>query len=151
MTAISTLPAARFALLGYAGLLPFLGCTALIFFYQDGRAFASLMLISYGAVILSFVGALHWAFAMALEGLAAEERRDRLRWSVVPALIGWVSLLLPAPWAYVTLVLGFVSHLKQDRKLLESVPGWYPSMRAHLTVVASVCLLLSAVVVFIDR
>ncbi|EKT4485437.1 DUF3429 domain-containing protein [Pseudomonas putida] len=151
MSSVSTaLSPSRFAVLGYAGLLPFIGLTLLILFSVEYRAFFSMMLVGYGAVILSFVGALHWGFAMALQGLPAQQRRERLVWSVIPALIGWVSTLLPVPWGCLVLTFGFIGHLWQDRKLVQAVPGWYLPMRMHLTAVASVCLLLSALAVSID-
>ena len=66
-------------LLGLAGLLPFAAC-ALAFFAapEAWRGFAEGALIAYGAVILSFVCALHWGFAMALPGLD-DARRVRTK------------------------------------------------------------------------
>ncbi|MND39363.1 hypothetical protein D3C80_300770 [compost metagenome] len=108
-----------------------------------------MMMVGYGAVILSFVGALHWGFAMTLQDLPAKQRQERLVWSVIPALIGWVSTLLPVPVGCLVLTFGFVGHLWQDRKLAQAVPGWYLPMRVHLTAVASLCLLVSALAVSI--
>ena len=149
-TDATALSPSRFAVLGYGGLLPFIGLTLLILFWAEYRAFFSMMLVGYGAVILSFVGALHWGFAMTLQGLPAKQRQERLVWSVIPALIGWVGTLLPVPVGCLVLTFGFVGHLWQDRKLAQAVPGWYLPMRVHLTAVASLCLLLSALAVFID-
>jgi hypothetical protein len=50
---------------------------------------------SYGAVILSFVGAQHWGLAMALPGLDEAERTHRFVWSVGPCLLAWPALVLP--------------------------------------------------------
>lgn len=144
------LPSSRFAVLGYGGLLPFVGLTLLIVFFAEYRGFASIMLVSYGAVILSFVGALHWGFAMTLEGLLAKQRRERLVWSVIPALIGWVGTLLPVPLGCLVLTFGFIGHLWQDHQLAQAVPGWFMPMRVHLTAVASLCLLLSALAIAMD-
>ncbi|PYB78817.1 DUF3429 domain-containing protein [Pseudomonas sp. LB-090624] len=150
MSSVATaLSPSRFTVLGYGGLLPFIGLTALILFSAEYRAFFSMMLVGYGAVILSFVGALHWGFAMTLQGLTAKQRQDRLVWSVIPALVGWVSTLLPVPVGCLVLTFGFVGHLWQDRKLAQAVPGWYLPMRVHLTAVASLCLLVSALAVSI--
>ncbi|PWB32343.1 DUF3429 domain-containing protein [Pseudomonas sp. SDI] len=151
MNSVSTkFSPSRFAVLGYGGLLPFIGLTLLILFYAEFRALWSTMLVNYGAVILSFIGALHWGFAMALQGMLAEHRRERLMWSVIPALIGWVSTLLAVPLGCLMLTCGFAVHLWQDQKLVQELPGWYLPMRGHLTVVASLCLLLSAFAVLID-
>ena len=81
------------AWLGYGGLLPFVMLTALLAVDVDGGAFFREALIGYGAVILSFVGALHWGFAMALPTLTAPQRTEAFVWSTVPALLAW-----PATW-----------------------------------------------------
>jgi len=103
-------------------------------------------LLAYGAVILSFVGALHWAFAMG----ANEDRQAQplYLWSVVPALAGWVALLLPlllaqgAVLAAALLILAFVAHYVQDKRLarLHPLPGWYLPLRLRLSSVACLCL-----------
>lgn len=145
-TVFNTLTPSRFTVLGYGGLIPFVGLTLLISLAAEYRQFLSVALVGYGAVILSFVGALHWGFAMMLQGLLANERQERLSWSVVPALIGWLSMLLPVPWACLVLAFGFIGHLWQDRKLTNIVPGWYLPMRLRLTIVAILCLVISALV-----
>jgi hypothetical protein len=68
-------------------------------------------LVNYGAVILSFVGALHWGFAMTVQDMSAEQGRDRFIWSVIPALIAWIATLLLMPLGCLLLVIGFVVHL----------------------------------------
>ena len=137
------------ALLGYGGLLPF-GALALLLVLDGARsALWWPALLAYGAVILSFVGALHWGFAMALPGLGAAQRQGLWVWSVVPALVAWPALLWAAPGAAVLLVAGFVAHYAQDRRLVAqtgaALPAWYLPLRTRLTLVASVCLLAGAV------
>lgn len=143
-----TSPPKHVALLGYGGLLPFIGLALLLTFSLEYRPFCALALVNYGAVILSFVGALHWGFAMTVRDISAEQRRDRFIWSVIPALVAWVSTLLPIPLARLLLIVGFVVHFWQDRRLLRivSLPIWYLPMRLQLTTVASACLLLAAIV-----
>ncbi|WP_285350740.1 DUF3429 domain-containing protein [Pseudomonas sp. ME-P-057] len=139
------------ALLGYGGLLPFVGLLLLILFSAQYRPFLTQALVAYGAVILSFVGALHWGFAMTLQDLHADQCRERFIWSVIPALIAWPALLLPAPLGLLLLIFGFVAHYWQDRRLVKAatLPAWYLPMRLRLTLVASLCLLLSAITVAI--
>ena len=76
--------------LGIAGLIPFavLGYGA-IAGYDDRAAQA---LAAYGAVILAFLGGVHWGFALPEPSGRGE--RARLSLGVVPSLIGWVALLL---------------------------------------------------------
>ena len=73
----------------------------------DARTLGAL--IAYGAVILAFLGAVHWGFALAATAEAeTRHARTRLTLGVVPALIGWGALLLP-PWAGLTvLICGFL-------------------------------------------
>ena len=134
------------SLLGYGGLLPFIFLALLIPFSLDYRTLFEIALVNYGAVILSFVGALHWGLAMTVQDISVEQRRDRFIWSVIPALIAWVATLLPMPLGCLLLVIGLIAHLRQDRQLLRvmSLPAWYMPMRLRLTLVASVCLLLAA-------
>ncbi|WP_226499354.1 DUF3429 domain-containing protein [Pseudomonas sp. MWU16-30322] len=138
-------------LLGYGGLLPFIGLALLILTSLEHRPFWAVALVNYGAVILSFVGALHWGFGMSVQNMSDELRRDRLIWSVIPALIAWLSTLLPVAVGCLLLIVGFVLHFWQDRRLVRAVSlhAWYLPMRLRLTAVASVCLFISAIAVVI--
>ena len=138
-------------LLGYGGLLPFIGLVLLILTSLEYRMFLAVALVNYGAVILSFIGALHWGFAMSVQNMSDELRRDRLMWSVMPALVAWLSTLLPVPVGCLLLIIGFVVHFWQDRQLVRvvSLQAWYLPMRLRLTAVACVCLLTGAVAVVI--
>ncbi|GAB4361990.1 MAG: hypothetical protein Kow0060_17970 [Methylohalobius crimeensis] len=83
------------AWLGYGGVLPFiLGALILGVVHPSLQPFFGTMLLSYGAVILSFVGAVHWGWVIA-GGASGKMVHRHLLWSVVPALIGWLTLTLP--------------------------------------------------------
>ncbi len=132
--------------LGYGGLLPF-ALTALgVLLDAPHRLFWQQALLAYGAVILSFVGALHWGFAMAEHDPV--DARGRFAWSVVPALAGWVALLLPMVWAQgyalaaVVLIAAFVAHYIQDRQLARqrTLLDWYLPLRLRLSSMACLCL-----------
>lgn len=137
------------AWLGYGGLTPFLGLALLIYLDPAHGAIYRAALIAYGAVILSFVGALHWAFAMILPMLSVKQRASSYIWSVVPALSGWVSLLLPLLPGSLLLMLLFALHYMLDRKLANqsNVPDWYLPLRLRLTTVAIASLGLGALTV----
>lgn len=134
----------RVAWLGYGGLLPFLGLAITILADPWHGLFWGDALVAYGAVILSFVGALHWGFAMCLPGLTDARRAACFVWSTVPALVAWPALLAEPLFAAVLLVAGFVAHYWQDRRLAAAaaLPAWYLPLRLRLTSLASVCLLL---------
>ena len=130
--------------LGYGGLIPFI-VLAPVSLLDSHHGFTwSDALFAYGAVILSFVCALHWGFAMALPGLDDARRVRTMLWSVVPSLLAWPALLLVPMEAAVLLVTGFVLHYIQDRRLAHhaELPDWYLPLRRQLSIVACVCLAL---------
>lgn len=130
------------AWLGYGGLLPFLAAALLVVIDPAHAGLWRNALIAYGAVILSFVGALHWGFAMTLAGLSDQAKQRCFVWSVVPALVAWPALLLPSTWGGALLIAGFVAHYGQDVRLSRraALPQWYLPLRLRLTTVASACL-----------
>ena len=130
------------AWLGYGGLIPFLLLMPASLLDPHHAAVWSDALYAYGAIILSFVGALHWGQAMSLPGLNESQRSALYSWSVVPALIAWPAALVSPMLGAPLLVLGFVAHYLQDRRLVRhvSLPAWYLPLRLRLTCVAVVCL-----------
>ena len=134
--------------LGYGGLIPFLVLTPASLLDAHHAWTWSDALFAYGAIILSFIGALHWGFAMVLPGLDASRRVRTLIWSVVPALIAWPALLLAPAEAAALMVSGFVLHYVQDRRLarIAALPSWYLPLRLRLSVVACISLSLGSFV-----
>ena len=134
--------------LGYAGLIPFVVLAPASLLDTHHGITWSDALFAYGAVILSFVCALHWGFAMALPGLDDARRVRTMLWSVVPSLMAWPALLLVPMEAAVLLVTGFVLHYIQDRRLARhaELPAWYLPLRLQLTVVACLSLIAGAFV-----
>jgi len=130
------------AWLGYGGLLPFLVLAPASLFDPHHAMIWSDALFAYGAVILTFVGALHWGFAMTLTDLSASQRTRCFVWSVVPALLAWSAFLFSPMLASVLLVTGFLTHYWQDRFLIAAspLPAWYLPLRFRLTSVACLCL-----------
>lgn len=140
-------------LLGLGGLVPFVALAVASIADPVRAAIWVASVMSYGAIVLSFVGALHWAFAMTASELTDRRRRATFAWSVVPALIGWAAILVLPFWASVTaimLVAGFWMHYLQDRRLarLIEIPGWYLPLRLILTTVATISIVVCALAVF---
>jgi Protein of unknown function (DUF3429) len=128
--------------LGYSGLLPFLILAVASMTDDYHRSLWIEALVAYAAVILSFVGAIHWGFAMALNELSMPKRNECFVWSVIPALIAWVAFLLPTHIAGMLLIAGFLLQYAQDYRLgkVSRLPDWYLSLRLRLTLVACLCL-----------
>ena len=101
--------------LGYAGLIPFVVLAPASLLDAHHGITWSDALFAYGAVILSFVCALHWGFAMALPGLDERTRVRSLLWSVVPSLIAWPALLL-VPSDAAVLLTGLVRVMLSGRE-----------------------------------
>ena len=126
--------------LGLGGLLPFLAGLVAV---SLGQAWAAGALAAYGAVILSFLGAVHWGLALAAPDQAS---RARLVGGVLPSLVAWLALLAPLPIGLVVLGLGLlclagVETLAARRDLL---PWAYLQLRWVLTIVAGSCLVATA-------
>ena len=126
------------AWLGYGGLIPFVTLAVLTGVDRDRGALWHGYLHAYGAVILSFVGALHWAFAMLLGSIGARQRNAAYAWSVVPGLAAWVALIVPSPFGDALLAAGFVAQYWQDQRLTgaAALPAWYLPLRLQLSAVA---------------
>ena len=125
--------------LGWAGLVPFglaalgthSGIDALVLYgFLGGTA--------YGAVILSFLGAVHW-------GLAMQDARSPYWyvWSITPALFGFANLLLfDVEMRIVTLIPLFTLAWAVDRQAANRglIPNWYMRLRSMLTAGAVISL-----------
>lgn len=131
-------------LLGLAGLLPFAGAALAVFAAPDSwHGFAEGALITYGAVILSFLGAVHWGLALRAPPEEAPMGPARLILGVVPALIAWLALLLPDVFALTLLTLGILgtAGLEQWARGRGLVPGDYLALRWVLSIGAALCLM----------
>ena len=136
-------PAPLLHLLGYAGLIPFIffGVTAW-FGSTHWQAFSLHALGVYGAVILSFLGAVHW-------GLFLLDRSHRVLgqpapiWAVIPSVAAWAALLLPTVPGLTVLLLLFALVLWIDRDSLRRfrLPPGYIQLRGYLTLGGTVSLL----------
>ena len=131
--------------LGYGGLLPFVGLAIATLLDSNHSFLWRDALLAYGTVILSFVGALHWGFAMSQSDMTTHQRTRSFLWSVVPSLLAWMALLMTPKYAVMLLVAGFLMHFWQDRRLaqLVNLPSWYLPLRFNLTLVACVSLFFS--------
>jgi hypothetical protein len=132
-------------LLGYAGLIPFIsGAIGIWITPPAWRTDVLMALLHYAAVILAFMGAIHWGLAMARERQDDAAHRQ-LGLSVLPALLGWLAISsgLPALLALALLISGFIGLYLADVHAvkLELAPRWYTALRKPLTAVVLISLL----------
>ncbi len=136
------------SILGIAGLIPFVACGIVALSTADDlrASFFLQSLIAYAAVILAFLGGVHWGFVLETpepDSATVATRRDapRLVGGVLPSLIGWAALIVmlagvPAA-ALAILIAGFVAltvtEAQLRRRLL--VPPGYMLLRWGLSIV----------------
>ncbi len=136
-------PGKRVQRLAYAGLLPFVFGAALIWIVRaDAQFHVGAALSAYAAVIVSFLGGIHWGFGIRR---SRDDDLSRFAWGVVPSLVAWLAVLMPANAALVIHGLMLVICYLVDRKIypIEGAARWL-TLRFRLTVVAALSCFLAA-------
>ena len=140
--------------LGVAGLVPFILLGIASVATPDvGAANRYLFaLVAYGGLVLAFSGGVHWGFVLhpnLPEGMTPDLRRDatRLGLGVLPSLIGWAAILIPAygvPWiGLVVLIFGYLAtvigeyHMRRRGLVM---PSGYMTLRWALSIVVLIVL-----------
>lgn len=134
--------------LGLAGLIPFWLCAfGLALFPGAGVAPETLLRaqVAYGAVILTFLGGVHWGVALRQPDGPSWLR---LTWGITPSLLAWCALLMPPRNGLGLLAFGLAIAFGVDLRTLGAgvVPDWYPRLRRILTTGALAALFLSILV-----
>jgi len=145
-------------LLGLAGLIPFLALGLGSVGADPVRALeAAEGLVGYGAVILAFLGGVHWGFTLGEHnsltgGTPVRLVRARLALGVLPSLIGWSAILCgiigyPAI-SLLLLISGFIGTLVMEFRAekLDLLPGDYLALRTVLSAI-TVLVLIAVLVV----
>jgi len=148
-------------ILGLAGALPYLG-TSLTTIYlakEAGLAAAGKVAgldpgvalgvlnncldiqVTYGAVLLSFLGALHWGFEFA--GYGGQKGYNRLLLGITPALVAWPTLAIAPMTALAIQWVGFTSLWFADMRASAAgwTPKWYSQYRFYLSVLVGTCII----------
>jgi hypothetical protein len=142
---LMTIPTPAFWL-GWAGVIPFAGLTALSIVNSGsastpGSVAILQALVAYGMIILSFMGGVQWGLEMAGSN-AQRHGAVGFAASVVPALVAFgVSFVQPL-LALVILAFGFVGLLGYDLRRIKAGigPRWYAGLRLQLTTAVVLCL-----------
>jgi hypothetical protein len=133
----------------YAGMTPFVLCLLGIALLPNypAREIAQRIDISYGAVVLAFIGAVHWGLALAGH---LSWRPVRVGGAIVPALIGAAASVLGGQRGLALLVVGFgVFWLYEHRVVGNELPAAYLSLRRNLSL--AVCALLAVTLILSDK
>ena len=132
--------------LAYAGLLPFvLGALLVWAVHADVQAYALLALSAYAAVVLSFLGGMHWGLAMRQPQPSPPTQVRGLVWGVVPALVAWPAAVMPPHAGLVILGAMLIVSYAVDRRLYpaQGVAAWL-TLRFRLSAVAGLSCFIGA-------
>ncbi len=136
--------------LAVAGAIPFIAATAALYLSNASsvRVPAIAALVTYCAVILSFLGGIEWGLAIRDETGNESTRVAALGLSVVPSLAAWAVLWLPGPKAQVGTALAiFVLVWAADQWMAGKglLPAWFVDLR---TAISALVALILAVALF---
>ncbi len=135
-------------LYGWLGLIPFLAPPLVGWLYPQAGGFATDLLVTYGALILSFLGGARW-------GLEIREPTPNV-WtislSMLPTLAALGLVATPAlhhSGRLIGLAVALASQWVWDFSSTD-IPPWYPRLRAILTSGAVIGLLFGAIILSVS-
>ena len=124
--------------LGFLGTIPLIFSSLLTFLLISDNIIIIKIALSYSAVILSFLGAVHWGYLIKID-LSPRIHSYQWLWSVSGSLLGWISLvfLIFDKIIFCSLVLffGFTVSLVIDLKIFSQIM-WYRKLRIYLSFIA---------------
>ncbi|KAM0425615.1 hypothetical protein ACHAPT_009147 [Fusarium lateritium] len=159
-------------ILGLAGTLPYMGTSLSTVFlawdlnkqWPTGNAFYDAILVDhetakyllsvieplqlgYGAVIISFLGAIHWGLEYAEKQPLRERTRFRYGMGLAASIIAWPTLFLPVEYALTTQFMAFVALYFADSRAATRgwAPHWYGTYRFLLTAMVGLAIFISLV------
>ncbi|KAG8217693.1 hypothetical protein J3R82DRAFT_5849 [Butyriboletus roseoflavus] len=160
-TAVATTVPTPYLVMGLAGGLPYIASagTTVYLSRQAGLAAAGTLInidpgvaltildqalnfqVTYGAVLLSFLGALHWGMEFA--GLGGFKGYPRLMLGVSPAVVAWSTITLQPTFALLYQWLGFTALWYADNKATVAgwTPKWYSQYRFYLSILVGTCII----------
>ena len=129
--------------LGLAGLIPFVALSAALFVPSDfggpGARVIHMALVTYGALIASFLGGVRWGVAL----MKGDRQTAHYLVSVLPSLVAWLTLATPRPYDLMMLIGIFLALGISDIGLVlkGGMPVWFGRLRTALTAVVVTSLL----------
>ena len=131
-------------LLVIAGTLPCLAATVSLVAGGPLHPTVSIvMLVTYVAVVLSFLGGIQWGIALSIHDTAPQSANRLFILSIIPALLGWGSLWLNSPSQQLgagIVVLALAWTLDALLRVRDLLPAWYFRLRGVATLIVGVSL-----------
>ncbi len=128
--------------LGHAGLIPFVAGALLVWLvWPEAHPYTTLGLSAYAALVVSFLGGIHWGIGFREEAPPA----SLFVWGVVPSLVAWVAVMMPPSAGLVIHALMLVVCYLVDRRVypVHGLQRWL-TLRFRLSMVAALSCLLGA-------
>jgi hypothetical protein len=128
---------------GYAGIAPFVAALLGVWLAPEPawQRLAQQAALAWGAVILAFVGALHWGFAIAGRLPAT---RTVITVAVLPAVVGAAAVLIDGQRGLALLIVGFgLFGIHEHRRWVDALPAEYLALRRRLTLAVCASLTLT--------
>ena len=124
---------------GWMGVVPLAACAiAALALTPETAALASRVAIAYGAIILTFIGGVHWGLAM--KDIDASTQLYTV--GIVPSIVALCAVLAPPVAGIPVLIAGFIALLGYDLWVVRRAfaPRWYARLRVPLTLSVVTCL-----------
>ncbi|KAF2678289.1 hypothetical protein K458DRAFT_423235 [Lentithecium fluviatile CBS 122367] len=101
--------------------------------------------VGYGAVILSFLGAIHWGFEWA--GYGGYQGYPRYAIGILSTAVAWPTLLMPVEYALITQFCAFTLLYNADTRATYRgwTPPWYAMYRFVLTFIVGASIVVSLI------
>ena len=132
--------------LGFFGAVPFCGLAGMSVIFPEYMDLIVHAQRAYGACILSFLGAIHWGYALAKTNELKPDW-NTLGYSVMPSLVAWMALLVNPLPGLATLCVGLAIALSKDLKT-PCFPTWYYALTKTLSTLAVSSVGLTAAVLY---
>lgn len=127
---------------GYAGLVPLVVSMLLIWLVRpELREWVAQCLASFAAVIVAFLGGVHWGLSMPIPSKGPRS----FGWSAVPPLVAAIGMVMPFEAGLVVLGVMMLVCYGVDRKfyVAHGLAAWL-TLRFRLSLAAALCCFLGA-------
>ncbi|XP_072199578.1 transmembrane protein 69 [Excalfactoria chinensis] len=137
--------------LSFGGLIPLASVPLLMVLQRTYHPELAFVQVTYGAVIVSFIGGMKWGFAVPENSPAKPDWLNLANSTVLP-LLAWQALLFKdITSSAVMLVLSLGIALHYDLSLLPTYPLWFKGLRIVVTVLAVLSLLATLAVKMVSE
>ncbi len=141
------------SVLAYAGTIPFIAAAVILLFGNllgigMLRPLAAQGITTYAAIIVSFLGGIQWGIGISTHEQQPQTARSLFMLSIVPSLLAWAMLFLPASTSRVVVAIflvGFVWIIDALLHLQKVIPAWFFRLRCVVSAVVIASLIVALI------